>query len=121
VFIGLARASTRAIAWIAPGWDRDRRAAAGLAFWGLVAGTCAMWAFTEFWMAVGLAPPMAFLAALLAVMSPLFWFTAARPLSDTPALVLSLASRRPAAGLARPAPGTTGLPRSWLPRRPPRV
>ena len=39
VFIGLARASTHAIAWIAPGWDRDRRAAAGLAFWGLVAGT----------------------------------------------------------------------------------
>ena len=115
VFIGLARASTHAIAWIAPGWDRDRRAAAGLAFWGLVAGTCAMWVFTEFWMAVGLAPPIAFLAALLAVMSPLFWFTAARPLSDTPALVLSLAV---ATGLLRGLrglhSGTTGLPRSWL-------
>ena len=55
-------------------------------------------------MAVGLAPPMAFLAGLITVMSPFFWFTAARPLTDTPALVLSLAvADGPLAGLAQPA------------------
>lgn len=91
VFVGLARMSTKAIGWIEPGWDRDRRAAAGLAVWGLVAGTLAIWTFTEFWMAVGLTPTIAFLASLVAVMSPLFWFTAARPLTDTPALVISIA------------------------------
>ena len=115
VFIGLARASTRAIAWIAPGWDRDRRAAAGLAFWGLVAGTSALWVLTEFWRAVGLAPPLAFLSALVAVVSPLFWFTAARPLSDTPALVVSIAV---ATGLLRGLrnlyDGAPGLPRVWV-------
>ncbi|HUL75078.1 MAG TPA: hypothetical protein VLT86_18335 [Vicinamibacterales bacterium] len=116
VYIAMARASTRALAWIEPSWDRDRRAAAGLSVWGLIAGTCALWVVAEFWTAVGLMPTVAFFAALVAVMSPLFWFTAARPLSDTPALVLSLAV---ATGLFRgwrmiDAGGANRLPRVWI-------
>jgi hypothetical protein len=116
VYIALARASTHALAWVAPSWDRDRRAAAGLSVWGLVAGTFALWVFAEFWMAVGLAPTIACFAALLAVMSPLFWFTAARPLTDAPALVVSLAV---ATGLFRgwrglDTAGLSGLPRPWI-------
>jgi len=100
VYIALARVSTRALGWIAPSWSRDRRAAAGLSVWGLIAGTCALWVVTEFWTAIGLTPTLGFFAALVAVMSPLFWFTAARPLSDAPALVVSLAV-------------VTGLFRGW--------
>ncbi|MFI5179308.1 MAG: hypothetical protein ACHQO8_12115 [Vicinamibacterales bacterium] len=116
VYIALARASTKALAWIAPSWDRDRRAAAGLSVWGLIAGTCALWVLAEFWTAVGLTPTVAFFAALVAVMSPLFWFTAARPLSDAPALVVSLAVTT---GLFRgwralDSTASVRLPRGWL-------
>lgn len=115
VFIAMARVSTQIVGWIAPGWDRDRRAATGLAVWGLIAGTAALWVFTEFWMAVGMAPTLAFFASLVAVMSPLFWFTAGRPLTDTPALVVSVAV---AAGLFRGLralhAGVAGVPRAWV-------
>ena len=115
VFIALARASTAVVGWAAPQWDRDRRAATGLAVWGVIAGAGALWVFTEFWIAVGMAPTIAFCASLVAVMSPLFWFTAARPLSDTPALVVSVAI---AAGffngLRALHGGATTMPRVWV-------
>src|SRR5439155_17334596 len=44
----------------------------------------------EFWLAVGLSSTLAVLAALLGVATPLFWFTAARPLTDTPGLILAV-------------------------------
>jgi hypothetical protein len=115
VFIALARASTAVVGWAAPQWDRDRRAAVGLAVWGVIAGTLALSVFTEFWITVGMAPALAFAASLVAVMSPLFWFTAARPLSDTPALVVSIAI---AAGLFKGLralhAGVTSVPRVWV-------
>ncbi len=91
VFIALAKASTAGLRAIAPHADRDRVAADGLALWGLVAGTLAPLVLAEFWLAVGLSASLAVLAALLGVASPLFWFTAARPLTDTPGLVVAVA------------------------------
>jgi hypothetical protein len=114
VYIAMARVSTAAIGLIAPSWDRDRRAAAGLAVWGLVGGTLALWVFTEFWLAVGLTPTSAVLASLLAVMSPLFWFTAARPLTDAPALVAALAvATGLLRGLRRIHEHAVARPRVW--------
>lgn len=91
VFIAASRASTRAVAAVAPQWSRERRAAAGLAVWGALAAGCGVWVFAAFWRAVGLPPVQATLAALLAIVSPLFWLTASRPLSDAPGLVGAVA------------------------------
>lgn len=91
VYIAMAKASTAALRVLAPSWDRDHRAAAGLALWGVIAGTLALWVFAEFWLAIGFKPVVAWFAALVAVASPLFWFTAARPLSDAVGLVVAIA------------------------------
>lgn len=91
VFELLAKASTAATGAIAPGWDRDRRAAVGLAVWSLLAGGLAVWVVTRFWIALGLAPPMACLAAVLGVTAPLFWINAVRPMSDIAGLVTAVA------------------------------
>lgn len=91
VYVALAKVSTRVVGLVRPGWDRDHRAAAGLALLGAFAGALAIYVFTLFWIAVGLAPPVAFLAALVATTSPLFWLTASRPLSDTAGLVAAVA------------------------------
>jgi hypothetical protein len=116
VYIVLAKASTAVVHAIAPSMDRDRLAAQGLAALGLVAGTAAAFVLTEFWIAVGLSPAVAFFAAVLGIVSPLFWFTAARPLTDTPSLMLSIAvqtlflqGRR----LIQAGP-TASLPRRWI-------
>ena len=91
VYVALAKISTRAVGIVRPGWNRDHRAAAGLGLLGALAGALAVYVFTLFWIAVGLAPAAAFLAALVATTSPLFWFTAGRPLSDTAGLVAAVA------------------------------
>jgi len=91
IFIAMAKASTRAVAVVAPGWDRDRRAAVGLAVWNVIAGALGAWVIFEFWMAAGLSAILAALAAFVAVSSPLFWLTASRPLTDTVGLVVALA------------------------------
>jgi len=116
IFIAMAKASTRAVAVVAPGWDRDRRAAVGLAVWNVIAGALGAWVIFEFWMAAGLRAILAALAAFVAVSSPLFWLTASRPLTDTVGLVVALAVAtlllRGSAAFARdPA---AGLPRAWL-------
>jgi hypothetical protein len=90
VYIAMAKMSTAALGVLAPSWDRDERAAAGLALWGVLAGTLALWIFARFWLAIGFTPIVAWLAALVAVVCPLFWFTAARPLSDTVGLVIPI-------------------------------
>ena len=91
VYIGLAKVSTAAIRTLAPGWDRDRRAAAGLAIWSALFGALALIVIADFWRAAGFAPALAAVAALVTVTAPLFWFTSARPLSDVPGLVAALA------------------------------
>jgi len=90
VFIAMARLSTAAIGAVAPGWDRDARAAAGLAIWSVIAGALAAFVLFELWIAIGFTPTIAGLSALLAVTSPLFWITASRPLTDTVGLVAAL-------------------------------
>ncbi len=90
VFMVMAKASTAAVGVLAPTWDRDRRAAVGLAIWGVVGGALAAFVLVDFWIAVGLSPLLAWLAALVAVTSPLFWFTASRPLTDSAGLVAGL-------------------------------
>jgi hypothetical protein len=116
VYVALAKASTSVLRAVAPSWDRDRSAAGGLALLGLLAGTAAAFVFTEFWIAAGLTPAVAFFAALLAIVSPLFWFTAARPLSDAPALVAAVAVQTlfmRGLRLVRTA-SATPFPRRWL-------
>jgi hypothetical protein len=87
VFVAMGKLSTAAIDVVAPGWDRNRRAAVGLAVWGVLAGTACVWLLAGFWRTVGWSASAAWLAAALAIVSPLFWFTAARPLTDVTALV----------------------------------
>jgi hypothetical protein len=115
LYVGLARVSTAAVGTLKPGWDRDRRAAVGLAIPGVVAGTLALWVLTAFWIAIGLSPVLACLAAMVAVASPLFWFTAARPLNDAPGLVAALAvATCLIAGLRQIRDGAAGTPRVWI-------
>lgn len=91
IYVALARISTQAVGAVRPGWDRDHRAAAGLAVLGAIAGALAIYVFAAFWTAAGLAPPVAFFASLVAITSPLFWLTAGRPLSDAAGLVATVA------------------------------
>ena len=116
LFVALAKASTGVIHALEPSWDRDRSAATGLAVWGLVAGTLAPLALIELWLAIGLAPPLAVLAAIVAVASPLFWFTAARPISDVPGLIAALVVQTWfLTGLRVPSDGPDApLPRQWV-------
>lgn len=90
VFIAMSKVSTAAVHALRPSWDRDRTAAAGLAIWGVIAGGLATWLIAALWIAIGLGEPLAFLAAVLAVVSPLFWFSASRPLTDVPGLVAAI-------------------------------
>ena len=89
VYVALTKASTAAI----PLDDRDRRAAIGLAIWGVIAGTLAAIVLAAFWTAVGLPPTLASLAAIVGVASPLFWFTASRPLTDVIGVVAAIAAQ----------------------------
>jgi hypothetical protein len=90
VYIAVARVSTALLGVVAPSWDRDQRAATGLALLGLIAGTLAAFVLAKFWIVAGLRPLMAVLAAVVGIACPLFWFTAARPLSDVPGLIAAL-------------------------------
>jgi len=90
VYILMARASTAAVRVVAPGWPRDRQAAAGLAMWSVGAGACAALVLAAFWLAIGLPAGAAAVAALLCVVAPLFWLTAGRPLTDTPGLIVAV-------------------------------
>ena len=117
VYIALTKLSTSAIAIMVPGWDRDRRAAAGIAIWSVVFGALALFALTDFWRLLGLAPPVAATASIVTVTAPLFWFMAARPLTDVPGLVAAVAVQGRV--LTQDAShfrgrATTGLPREWL-------
>jgi len=115
VYVGLAKISTAALGVMTPSWDRDRRAAVGLALWSVIAGALAAFVIAEFWIALGLRPVLAGLASLLAVAAPLFWFTASRPLTDTPGLVAALAVQTCfLRGLRDRQEGRAGAPPWWL-------
>ena len=117
VYVALAKASTAAFRALDPSGDRDRTAAQGLAVWGVIAGTIAPFVLVEFWLAVGFAPILALAASAIAIASPLFWFTAARPLTDVPGLVAAIAVQTMCIrGLRsfREQPAATRCPREWL-------
>ena len=90
IYIALAKTSTAIVGLVAPSWDRDRRAAVGLAVWSVVAGTLAVFVIASLLGAVGFTPGLAALGATICVASPLFWFSAARPLTDVPGLVAAM-------------------------------
>jgi hypothetical protein len=90
VFIAMAKVSTAVVGVLAPSWDRDRRATVGLAIWSLIAGTVAVFVVAELLIAIGVSPLLASLAAIVSVASPLFWFSAVRPLTDVPGLVAAM-------------------------------
>ena len=115
VFIAMAKGTTAVVGAIRPGWDRDQRAAAGLAAIGVFAGALAAFVLTAFWTAAGMSPRSAWFAAVLTVTAPMFWLTASRPLTDTPGLVAAVAVQAwLLAGLARVRAGDPLLPRDWL-------
>lgn len=91
VFIAIAKISTATVTWLRPEWSRDRRAAAGLAWVSILFGAAGIVAFTAFWRALGISPWWSIAAALGTAAAPLYWFTAARPLTDTPGLVAAVA------------------------------
>ena len=90
VFIALAKLST-AVTSLGSALDRDAAAAAGLAALSVIAGALSIPVFSAFWLALGLSPIGALVAAVIAASAPLFWLTASRPLSDTPGLVAAVA------------------------------
>ncbi|HEX7779220.1 MAG TPA: hypothetical protein VF424_08290, partial [Vicinamibacterales bacterium] len=115
VFIAMARVSTAAVGTLAPSWDRDRRAAVGLGIWSLIAGTLAVFVVAELLAAIGFAPLIASLAAVVCVASPLFWFSSVRPLTDVPGLVAALLVQTwLVRGLRRVQSGAAGVPREWI-------
>jgi hypothetical protein len=115
IFIVMARASTAAIGMLAPSWDRDRRAAAGLAVWSLIAGTLAVFVVAELLATIGFSPLIASLAAIVCVASPLFWFSSVRPLTDVPGLVAALLVQTwLVRGLRQVQGGAAGLPRDLI-------
>jgi hypothetical protein len=109
LYVVAGRITTTAVTAVAPQWPRDRRAAVGLALWSVMAATVGAWVLHAFWMAVGLTSTQAALAATLALVSPLFWLTASRPLSDVPGLVAAVAVQ------AALITGLRAGPRDWPP------
>jgi hypothetical protein len=90
IYIAAAKASDVVVRASFPSWSRDRRAAVGLAIWSVIAGVAALWVITALWTAIGLTPTQSALAAILTTISPLFWLTTSRPLTDMPGFVMAL-------------------------------
>jgi hypothetical protein len=115
IFIALAKASTAAVGVAAPSWDRDRRAAAGLAVWSLIAGTLAVFVIAGLLAAIGFTPVQSALGATVSVASPLFWFSSVRPLTDVPGLVAALLVQMwLVRGLTDVRTRNIALPNDWI-------
>jgi len=95
VFIGLAKASTSLLRSAHVRNPEVR----GLAVWSAISGaTLAFSLFVLFQALVSVRPAstsrwMAFCATLVVLLSPLFWFTALRPLSDMTGLAMAVAAQ----------------------------
>lgn len=102
VFIALGKVSTSIIRAAGVPSPEPR----GLAIWSAMSGAALVWLLYAFFFAlsiagrglqalpVGLQPsPVAWWATVVAVTSPLFWFTALRPLSDTTGLAAAIAAQ----------------------------
>jgi hypothetical protein len=86
--------------------------AKALSLVGIVAGALGVWALVAFFRLFGRVDPAArpCAAALVAATSPLYWFTAVRPLSDMTGLAAALGVQ----ALTLAAAGTSGTPGSLL-------
>lgn len=93
VYIALGKLSTSIVTTLRPGYDRDRRAAVGLAWVSILSGAAGLFVFAWLWRLLGVAPWWASLAAIATAATPLYWFTAARPLTDIPGLVASVTAQ----------------------------
>src|ERR671913_1285388 len=95
VFIALGRAAHAVISVIGPVTGPATPETVdvnALALTSAVFGSLAIVPLIALWTALGGDRSRAWLAALLAVCSPLFWYTSIRPLSDLPGLAVAVAS-----------------------------
>ena len=114
VYIVLGKASTAVVSWLEPDWPRDRRAAAGLAWLSILSGALGIFAFAALWTGLGVPPWWAALAAIATAAAPLYWFTAARPLTDIPGLVAAVAIQAAFIHGLRRLPERAGMPARWI-------
>jgi hypothetical protein len=88
VFIAMAKASTRVLRTVGIAAPEVR----GLAIWSAIGGALALLFAAMFFAALTGDWRVSFLAALVTACSPLFWFTALRPLSDMVGLAAAFAA-----------------------------
>ncbi len=89
VYVALGKVST-----VAFGGAADARALTrGLALWSVLAGAALIPLLVALFRALHAPPPRAWWAMAIAVTSPLFWFTALRPLSDMTGLAAAVAAQ----------------------------
>ena len=117
IYIALGKLSTAAFDWVSPSGAREAPASArtpepadparpradngarGLAIWSVVFGALAAFPLLRLFRHLdGDAGRAAPAAVVLALASPLFWFTAVRPLTDVPGLVAAVAGQALLAG-----------------------
>ncbi len=91
VYVALGKGTTSVVSAMRPDWSRTQRAAAGLAWLSVIAGGLGVFAFAALWRGLGVPPWWAVGVATATLAAPLYWFTAARPLTDVPGLVAAVA------------------------------
>jgi len=114
VYIALAKGSTATVQWLRPDWSRDRRAAAGLSWLSILSGAAGLFALAALWRGLGVSPNWATAAAIGTAAAPLYWFTAARPLTDMPGLVAGVAVQAALLHGLRQRPAQASLPLALL-------
>ncbi|HEX6322224.1 MAG TPA: hypothetical protein VFZ36_00755, partial [Vicinamibacterales bacterium] len=114
VYIAMGKMSTSVANWLRPDWPRERRAAAGLAWLSILSGALGIFAFAWLWRSLGVPSRWAALAAIATAAAPLYWFTAARPLTDIPGLVAAVAIQAAFLHGLRRFPERAALPAVWI-------
>jgi hypothetical protein len=91
VYVALGKVSRWAWAQfeLSPG-DPLKAATRSLSFWAAFFGAIAAWPLLQIFRRLGASERTAVAAVVLTIVSPLFWMTSLRPLSDVPGLVAAL-------------------------------
>jgi hypothetical protein len=89
VYIGLAKVSTGLFG----GAENPQAIVRGLAVWSAIAGAALVVLLFALFRGLGAAEPEAWWGMAIAVTSPLFWFTALRPLSDMTGLAMAVGAQ----------------------------